>query len=277
MSAEPSAGPRRPPSTASLTRIVCGIDGSRSAAVAAEQAAVLAGPGAAVELVAVIHAQGAGPTRMTTLSRDRAEEALRMTRRAVAEHGVEVSTRLVEDADTTRALAEASDDADLLVLGATPHHRSGGAFFGSPVSVALHHAHVPVLVARRPPAGLVFPARILLADDGSRCASEAADLAGRLAADHDTHVTIVSAGKAAGEARERQSEHATRIWETCGREPVLLTYRTPAHTAIVRAAVELPSSLVVMGARGVSGMRAVGSVSERVAHDAPCSVLVARR
>jgi nucleotide-binding universal stress UspA family protein len=34
--------------------------------------------------------------------------------------------------------------------------------------------------------------------------------------------------------------------------------------------------LVVIGARGVRGIRALGSVSERVAHAAPCSVLVAR-
>ena len=34
--------------------------------------------------------------------------------------------------------------------------------------------------------------------------------------------------------------------------------------------------LVVVGSRGVHGLKALGSVSERVAHQAECSVLVVR-
>jgi nucleotide-binding universal stress UspA family protein len=37
-----------------------------------------------------------------------------------------------------------------------------------------------------------------------------------------------------------------------------------------------PSDLLVVGSRGLHGIRALGSVSERVAHKAPCSVLVVR-
>jgi nucleotide-binding universal stress UspA family protein len=33
-------------------------------------------------------------------------------------------------------------------------------------------------------------------------------------------------------------------------------------------------SLIVIGRRGLKGIRALGSVSERVAHRAPCSVLI---
>jgi nucleotide-binding universal stress UspA family protein len=36
------------------------------------------------------------------------------------------------------------------------------------------------------------------------------------------------------------------------------------------------ADLVVVGSRGLKGVRALGSVSERVAHDALCSVLVVR-
>jgi len=35
--------------------------------------------------------------------------------------------------------------------------------------------------------------------------------------------------------------------------------------------------LVVVGSRGVHGLKALGSVSERVAHQAECSVLVVRK
>ncbi|MGH3044966.1 MAG: universal stress protein [Gaiellaceae bacterium] len=36
------------------------------------------------------------------------------------------------------------------------------------------------------------------------------------------------------------------------------------------------ADLLVVGSRGLHGVRALGSVSERVAHKAPCSVLVVR-
>jgi len=44
----------------------------------------------------------------------------------------------------------------------------------------------------------------------------------------------------------------------------------------VRALVERSrnADLVVVGARGVHGIRAIGSVSERVAHQADCTALV---
>ena len=46
----------------------------------------------------------------------------------------------------------------------------------------------------------------------------------------------------------------------------------------VRALVEASScaDLLVVGSRGLHGPRALGSVSERVAHKATCSVLVTR-
>ena len=50
----------------------------------------------------------------------------------------------------------------------------------------------------------------------------------------------------------------------------------PGHVAdrITEAAESTRASLVVIGHRGVRGARALGSVSERVVHQAPCSVLV---
>jgi nucleotide-binding universal stress UspA family protein len=43
-----------------------------------------------------------------------------------------------------------------------------------------------------------------------------------------------------------------------------------------REARKLPISLIVMGSRMLTGIRALGSVSERVGRIAPCSVLVLR-
>ena len=46
----------------------------------------------------------------------------------------------------------------------------------------------------------------------------------------------------------------------------------------VRALVDAGANadIVVVGSRGLHGLKALGSVSERVAHQAPCSVLVVR-
>jgi nucleotide-binding universal stress UspA family protein len=44
--------------------------------------------------------------------------------------------------------------------------------------------------------------------------------------------------------------------------------------ALVSAAAD--ADLVVVGSRGLHGLKAIGSVSERVAHEARCSTLVVR-
>ena len=53
--------------------------------------------------------------------------------------------------------------------------------------------------------------------------------------------------------------------EVVGQHPVV---------ALVEAARD--ADLLVVGSRGLHGLKALGSVSERVAHDAACSVLVVR-
>jgi nucleotide-binding universal stress UspA family protein len=46
--------------------------------------------------------------------------------------------------------------------------------------------------------------------------------------------------------------------------------------APVEALTRLQPDLLVIGSRGLQGLRSLGSVSERVAHEARCSVLVVR-
>jgi nucleotide-binding universal stress UspA family protein len=46
--------------------------------------------------------------------------------------------------------------------------------------------------------------------------------------------------------------------------------------APVEALTSLGPDLLVVGNRGLQGLRSLGSVSERVAHEAACSVLVVR-
>jgi nucleotide-binding universal stress UspA family protein len=50
----------------------------------------------------------------------------------------------------------------------------------------------------------------------------------------------------------------------------------PPHRGVAAAARDFDASLVVTGSRGLGGASALRSVSERIVHSAPCSVLVIR-
>jgi len=76
MSGSPATAHRRQEVPPPFGRVVCGIDGSRSSPVAVEQAIALSGPSTALVFVCVREARGAGATRQTTISADRADAAL---------------------------------------------------------------------------------------------------------------------------------------------------------------------------------------------------------
>jgi len=62
-----------------------------------------------------------------------------------------------------------------------------------------------------------------------------------------------------------------------GRSGLELEYRDARPVAaVLDAAREARADLIVLGSRGLRGLRALGSVSERVAHHAGCSLLVVR-
>jgi nucleotide-binding universal stress UspA family protein len=69
-------------------------------------------------------------------------------------------------------------------------------------------------------------------------------------------------------------DQIAEIGEMTGEEPALSEPRGhPAHE-IIKATESKAPSMLICGRRGLSGIRAVGSVSERVAHRAACSVLL---
>lgn len=243
--------------------ILCGVDGSDPSFEAARQAAVLAGDGAALSYVAVGTEQAASGC----LRRAR-DEALAL--------GVEAS--VVEDyTDEPEArLLGLAHGKDLLVVGIASHSRAGGIVLNSVATALLHRSPVPVLVARRPPDDTTFPARILLASDGTPMSDAAAELTARLAARHGAHVGIVGAVDHEAPFRPGLAEHAAQIKEATGVVPTTLAAPGAPHHAVGAAAREFGAALIVTGSRGLTGAAAIGSVSERVAHDAPCSVLVVR-
>jgi nucleotide-binding universal stress UspA family protein len=257
--------------------IVCGVDGSGPGLEAARQAAMLTDPGAALAYVAVSWETGVGTTARATLTHVQAREYLRAARDEANELGV--TAELVDEHadDAGRRLVEFSAKQDLLVVGIHGHSRVSGIMVGSVATAALHHSHIPVLVARRPPDGVDFPARIVLASDGTPTSDAAVELTARLAARHGSHVGIIGARDHEAPFRPGLAEHAAQIFAATGTEPVILDAPGAPHHAVATAAGDFEASLVVTGSRGLAGVASVRSVSERIAHAAPCSVLVVRR
>ena len=267
----PDAGP-----SPLFARVLCGIDGSPAAAEAARQAAVLAG-GGSLELVAVTWTTGAGPTRMTALSDTRARRALEAATVLAAEQGTPVSAELVHAADEGRTIRRLAGDHDLIAVGARSGSRAGGIMLGSVATRMVHEADSPVLVARRPPEGSVFPEPILLATDGSPSSARAATLTARIAERLGSTVFMLRVGTAAGvEELRTVAQQVVEITEATGRAPVIVEFGDDPLDTIIEVARSQRASLIVVGSHGRSGVRALASISERVAHEAPCSVLVAR-
>ncbi len=142
--------------------------------------------------------------------------------------------------------------------------------------------------------------KLLVPVDGSECAVNAARIAAEMARRFGSAVTLlhvvyppvsvmgapgvggIDAGQAVMEtledtAREilRAASEAMGLPEDQLQQEVL--HGNPA-AAICRLAAEGDYDLIVMGSRGLGAIRAflLGSVSDRVNHHAPCSVLIVR-
>ncbi len=258
-----------------FARVLCGVDASRADAEAVRQAALLTAPGGVLDLVCVVHHGGYGPNEQATLGRDRADEALVRGRQVATEAGVDATTRVVEDRDRWHGLESAGEGHDLLVVGRHRRSRVEGVIAGSLSTEALHRAEMPVLVAAK--ADTPFPQRVLLASDGSEDARRAADLATEICAAFQSQATILTVGSDADRAHRHEiAREAADLMAASGVEPVAAMRAGAPRTAIVDFVRQLQPALVIIGSGGKRGVRALGSVSEHVAHHVDCSVLVAR-
>ena len=257
-------------------RVVCGIDGSRSSSIAAEQAIALSGEGTALVFVCVREHRGAGATRQSTITVQRAEAALEAAVEAAREAGLDAAAEILPGHDPRAVLLDEASRSDLLVVASHGASRASGIAFGSTASAAVHRSRVPVLVARRPPDGVAFPRSILVATDGSAGADRAVELGARIGHANDARVYLLSVDPEPHGDPKRTSVEAADLTAALGRQPVVVRESGEPSERIIELAAAERVALVAVGSRGTSGVRALGSVSERVAHQAPCSVLVAR-
>jgi nucleotide-binding universal stress UspA family protein len=189
--------------------------------------------------------------------------------------------------------------AGLIVMGSRGRGGVGRALMGSVSDSVVRHAHCPVMVVRKEP--VVFPTKILLATDGSKEAELAASSAAELARNSGSELHVVAVFPAAGyvhpyyevrfpEAAERLRREGREEIQTVLDEQLECVREAGANVAeahlrtgepdteIVALAEELGVGLIVMGSRGLGGIRRalMGGVSDSVVRHAHCPVLMVR-
>ena len=157
--------------------------------------------------------------------------------------------------------------ATLVAVGSHDRRRAYGILLGGVASRMLHEAPCSVLVARSRDEREDFPGSIAAGVDGSPSSLAAAAVAQELGTRVGVRVELVTArGATTPEECDVGAIEASGF--------AVSFSDAKALDALLQAAQEV--DLLVVGSRGLRGPRALGSVSERVAHQAPCSVLVLR-
>ena len=219
-------------------RVVCGVDHSEAGIAAARAAARVAEQDGTLTIVA------ADDTFVATWGKDG---------KAVEGDPLRVLTSEIEEQDAT-----------LAVVGSHGIRRVTGIALGAVSTHLLHYAPCSVLIARGEIDRERWPRRIVVGLDGSeesaRAYAAAQELAGRydvplraVTATQDAHVDLEAARRIAPDLEEHDAR-------------ALDVLNVASETA----------DLVVVGSRGLRGVRALGSLSERLAHEARSPVLVVR-
>ena len=150
----------------------------------------------------------------------------------------------------------------LVVVGSHGQARTVGILTGSTATKLLHDAPCSVLLAR--PMRDV-PRRIAVGVDGSPESAAAYAVARQLAERFDGDLTVVVA-----EGGKRLDVAGVSLIAGDGFHVI------PDEPVPVLVAASADADLLVLGSRGLHGVKSLGSVSERVAHRAECSTLIVR-
>lgn len=221
----------------------------------------------------------------------------------IREAGGEVSGTHVRVGLPDAEIVELAEDlgAGLVVLGSRGMGPLRRALMGSVSDSVVRHAHCSVLVARgNGRESDYLPGRILLATDGSEEAKAATQAAIEIAdaTGSELHILFAlfvdetlpyphpyarerweaSVERAKHGAREFVDEQVKRIEAEGGKvKDAHLAFGTPEHE-IVKLGEELEAGLIVVGSRGLGGIRRalLGSVFDSVVRHAHCPVLVVR-
>lgn len=282
-------------------RIVAGTDLSKTAEVATQRAAALAG-GLSAKLV-LVHAGSDPGAPLEDLAGSLDAEV-------IVDKGNPV--------DVLLEAAESGGDATLLVVGSVGMSGARRFMLGNVPNKVSHSARTDLLIVKTdPPRGDVVPySKIMVGTDGSATAMSAVDRAADLATALGAELLIVcafdppsdaelermaaSAGsisaqwdadrslrdvpdefrwRIAGAAQaqdvlERSEEHAAKH----GVDAEVRTVKGPAPEVLISIAEEEDFELIVVGSVGMTGAQRfkLGNVPHRISHHAPTDLLILR-
>lgn len=258
-----------------FTNILCAVDGTRGSMAAVRMAASLAGSDGHLTLLAVTAVSGSGPYATAVISPSRVKRVLSQAKRVADAAGVPATTVVDPGSPPVKVILERAAQHDLLVLGAPATSWLGGMLIGGVAASALSQFTTPMLVVRQPFAGSLRDRQILVASDGEKSSDHVVELAGKLGQSQGAQVTIVNALRAESKINphgvQAQARALKRALPDAG-EPCIEPGK--ARDVILNAAKNTKAVMIVMGSRRLGGVRVFGSVSRRVVHDAPCSVLL---
>jgi nucleotide-binding universal stress UspA family protein len=299
-------------------RVLLATDGSPEAALAARMAVELCeetGSELHVVYVAAIPNLYISPElmlsepdsvdRLDNIARSEGQKVLKEQLKKIEELGGKVSESYLRVGRVDENIVRLGESmgADVIVLGSRGYNPMTRLLMGSVSDSVVRHAHCAVLVVRRQvrvPERLLG-GRVLLATDGSEEARAAAGIAAELAERTGAELHLVHAlptdppmpypapfsrersaaliEQAKRDARTFLADEAGRL-EKEGFSGVQTHLRLgrPGQE-IVKLSEELDADLVILGSRGLGGMRRalMGGVSDSVVRHAPCPVLVVRR
>jgi len=247
-------------------RVVVGVDGTDFGFEALHQTLALSLPGTAVCAVTALDtgiAVHAG-FDMSHVAAQLEEEADRARATAAEIMGDRPnSTAKVVRGDAKGVLRHVCNeyDATLVALGGRSSSRFLGMMTGETASTLLHDAVRSVLFARPQWGQRWHPNRIVVGLDGSEFSLAALSVADDLAERLSSAIQVVTA--TGGKSVEREGAWAERVTEW-----------DPGHPSGALHDRSALADLLILGSRGLHGVRALGSVSERAAHRAHCSTLV---
>lgn len=274
-----------------MERIVVGVDGSESAGAAlrwADEMAARHGAGV-VTVMAWSYLDQRGPGTDATFDahygEDDARAALAAAVDAVAPTHV-VEQRVVLDLPE-RALVDAADGADLVVVGARGLGGFKGLLLGSVSERVLERSTVPVAVVRQAQTGTPDGAVVVGVDgsDTSTCALRWAAAEARLRdvplrVVHAWHMTF-AAVPATESLMGALEEGGRAVLDSALADPALEGLDVKDHLVPIGATQAVlryadGASMVVVGSRGLGrvGRALLGSTSRQLAHHAPCPIVV---
>jgi nucleotide-binding universal stress UspA family protein len=274
-SASRGEGPATGVSTRAFTNILCAVDGTRASTAAVRMAGCLAGPGGHLTLLAVTAQSGAGLYATAAISPGRVEHVLSRAKRIADAAGVPSTAFVDRGGPPVKVILERASGCDLLALGAPATSWLGGMLIGGVAAAALSQFTTPILFVRASFTGALHGRQILVASDGEEDSDQIVELAVRLGLSHDVTVTLVHAlGSESRVPPRRVQAQARALALALPSAGQACIEAGEAQDVIVNAAKSSKAAMVVIGSRRLRGLRAFGSVSRRVVHDASCSVLL---